>query len=105
MTVKILHAEKHEVIETDDGSKGVEMALKEKPDCIFLDLLMPKVSGFEVLTSFKEKGLNIPVIVLSADIQETAQRKCLEFGAFDFIFLTRWRTNYNGKCKKENIMY
>jgi CheY-like chemotaxis protein len=46
---------------------------------------MPGMDGFEVLGTLNEQGNDIPVIVLTADIQETARKKCIRMGAFDFL--------------------
>ncbi|NJK77349.1 MAG: response regulator [Oscillatoriales cyanobacterium RU_3_3] len=72
----------HQVIEAANGFEAVEMAASHAPDCIMTDLLMPEMDGFGLLKSLKEKGSKIPVIVLSADIQDSARQKCEELGAF-----------------------
>ena len=48
-----------ECIIAENGSQGVDLAEKEKPDCIILDLLMPDLSGFEVMEKFKEKPIDL----------------------------------------------
>ena len=57
------------------------MQLLLVPDCIILDLLMPELDGFGVLEALKQKGSKIPVIVLSADIQDSVREQCLGLGA------------------------
>jgi len=83
--VSILTDAGHQVIEAANGFEGLEKAERHMPDCITLDLLMPEMSGLEVLRALKEKGLTIPVIVVSADIQETTQKECMELGAIAFM--------------------
>ena len=56
-----------------------------KYDLIILDLLMPKMDGFQFLELMKKENYKIPVIVVSADIQKFSKQKCLELGALDFI--------------------
>ncbi len=85
MIAKILTAQDNEVLEARNGQEGIEKAEQYRPDCIVLDLLMPEMDGFGVLRVLKEKGLMIPTIVLSADIQETVQAECLKLGAVAFI--------------------
>ena len=85
MIVRIVTAAGHEVLEACGGWDGVQKAKKHKPDCILLDLLMPEMDGFGVLEAFGREGIAIPVIVLSADIQETSRTKCFELGAVDFV--------------------
>ena len=75
----------HEIIEAENGMDGVKKIQDERPDCIFLDLLMPKMDGYEVLEILKEKNIKIPVVVCSADIQDTVKNKCMESGAFSFL--------------------
>ena len=75
----------NEVLKAESGHDGIEQAVRHRPDCIVLDLLMPEIDGFEVLKTLNEKGLAIPVVVLSADIQETTRARCLELGAVGFL--------------------
>lgn len=82
--VGILKADGHELLEAGGGKEGLEMAEKHMPDCILLDLLMPEMDGFDVLEALGKKGLKIPVIVLTANIQKTVREKCLQLGAFAF---------------------
>lgn len=82
---ELLRADDNEVLEAANGYEGLDKAEKLKPDIIILDLLMPEMDGFEVLSALNERGLTIPVIVLSADIQDTTQAECLKLGAVAFI--------------------
>lgn len=81
----ILVAEGHQVLEAPSGSAALEMMATENPDCVLLDLLMPVMDGFEVLKELAEKGIRIPVVVLTADIQETVRQKCMKMGAVYFL--------------------
>ena len=82
---KILKAHGHGMIEAVDGKDAVDKALEEKPDCMLLDLLMPEMDGIQVLEYLRKEESDIPVIVLSADIQDTTRAKCFELGVADFI--------------------
>ena len=82
---KILEAAGYEVIEGRDGEEGLYMAASSEPDCIVLDLIMPKVGGKEVLREFHEKHLTLPVIIHTADIQESTKQECLALGAVAFL--------------------
>lgn len=73
------------MIQAKGGLEGIELALEKKPDLIILDLLMPEIDGFEVLKRLKSESPDIPVIIASADIQETSHEMCMELGAADFI--------------------
>ena len=58
----------YQVLISTKAKKGIKAARKEKPDLILLDILMPRIDGFEVLKRLKEseKTLHIPVIMLTA---------------------------------------
>jgi CheY-like chemotaxis protein len=75
----------HETVEAENGNEGLKKVIDENPDCALTDLLMPEMDGIAFLKVLREKGLNLPVIVLSADIQETKRKQCLELGAAGFI--------------------
>ena len=78
----------HRVLEAADGAAGLELARKERPDCILLDLSMPGLSGFEVLDQLAgdPRTREIPVIILTAtgDGLESMDR-VLRAGAVDYI--------------------
>ena len=81
MLSKILRQEGHEVLEASGGLQGLELAMIHSPDCIFLDLLMPDLDGLEFLQILRDECLKIPVVVITADIQETTREECLKLGA------------------------
>ena len=81
----ILKAAGHETMEAANGREGLEKATALRPDCILSDLLMPVMDGIGFLTSLKENNLRLPVIVLTADIQETKRQQCLSLGAAGFL--------------------
>lgn len=70
-----------------DGEKGLEMALKNLPDIILLDLVLPKLSGFDILKEIKasSKAKNIPVILLTNLSQKSDVEKGLKLGADDYL--------------------
>ncbi|HBB31413.1 MAG TPA: response regulator [Cyanobacteria bacterium UBA8803] len=72
----------HEVLEAGNGRECLEMVAMHPPDCIISDLLMPEMDGFGLLQALRDKGSKIPVIVLSADIQDSARQQCEDLGAF-----------------------
>jgi two-component system, chemotaxis family, chemotaxis protein CheY len=73
------------MIEAQSGQECLDLALTQPVAGVVLDLNMPDRNGFEVLQQLKEAAFARPVIVLSADIQETSRRRCLELGARDFF--------------------
>ena len=70
-----------------DAYKGIALAIKYRPLIIFLDLLMPEVGGESLLKMLKEIELtnNIPIVVISADLNMDVLSKTYETGASDFI--------------------
>lgn len=82
---KIISSEGHDVAEAANGEEGVEQIAALKPDLITLDLVMPEFGGIDVLTKLKEMGNLIPVIVISADIQDSTKEECMDLGAAAFV--------------------
>lgn len=80
-----LEEENYEVSVATDGQKGLELALKNKPDLILLDWMLPKLSGLEVCKNIRTKDTKTPIIFLTAKdtIQETIEG--LKAGANDYI--------------------
>lgn len=68
-----------------DGEEALKILEKEKFDLILLDLILPKVSGFQVLEKIKEKKIKMPVIVLSNLGQEEDAKRAKELGAQDYF--------------------
>jgi CheY-like chemotaxis protein len=75
----------HEALQAENGRAGLEKVLNERPDCILSDLLMPEMDGISFLSALRELGNAIPVIVLSADIQETKRKQCVALGTVGFL--------------------
>jgi DNA-binding response OmpR family regulator len=75
-----------EVFSAIDGRSGLKLISEEKPDLVLLDLIMPKIHGFEVLTKLKKNKdtKNIPVIILSNLGQDEEIKKGMELGALDY---------------------
>ncbi|MBD1938848.1 response regulator [Microcoleus sp. FACHB-68] len=83
---KILQGSGYETLEAANGREGLEIvASRPDIDCMLLDLLMPEVDGWGVLKALREQQSQLPVIVLTADIQESTRLQCLELGAFTVI--------------------
>ena len=82
-----LEANNYEVLSTDDGKKGLEMAQKQNPDLIILDLMIPKMDGFKVCGLLKRDSRysRIPIILFTARAQESDKRMGKEIGADAYI--------------------
>lgn len=76
----------YEVICAEDGESALTMAHEQKPDLILLDMILPKVSGPEVLHRLKKDATtaDIPVVVLSS-LSEKNRQKLLEEGAEEYL--------------------
>jgi len=70
-----------------NGEDGLDMASKENPDLILLDLMLPEIDGFDVCKALKSdpKTSHIPIIILTAKDQETDKIVGLELGADDYV--------------------
>jgi len=75
----------HTPLEATNGYECLEIIKENKPDLIFLDLLMPDYDGFSVLKDAGEQGLDVPIIVITADIQDITRDDCLKLGARAFL--------------------
>ncbi len=81
-----LHKAGYEVVCAEDGESAIEMAHSQKPDLILLDMILPKLSGPEVLNRLKQDAETapIPVVVLSS-LSEKNREKLMEAGAEDYL--------------------
>ncbi len=75
----------HAVIEAEDGQQGLEAIDAFSFDCVVTDNLMPVMEGMEMLRILREKGNQIPIIVCSADVQESTRTTCEELGIVGFL--------------------
>ncbi len=79
-----LKKEGYQVIKAGDGEEGVRMAMEENPDLILLDIMMPKMDGYEACKKIREKK-NTPIIMLTARAEELDKVLGLELGADDYV--------------------
>jgi two-component system phosphate regulon response regulator PhoB len=82
-----LQEQGYQTISALNGEDGVEIAKKQQPDLVILDIMLPVIDGFEVCKILKTESRTsgIPVIILSAKSQETDKVVGLELGADDYI--------------------
>jgi CheY-like chemotaxis protein len=76
-------ADGHQTVVADDGPAGIEMARSEHPDAIVLDLMMPEVTGYDVLEILREddETKDLPILVLTAVTMRRERERCLSSGA------------------------
>ena len=86
-TAEILELAGYKVLTAENGKKGVETALKEKPDVIVCDIMMPELDGYGVLHLLRKNNdmQHIPFIFLTAKTERSDFRKGMEMGADDYI--------------------
>ena len=79
--------EGYEITETVNGEEGIKAIEKEKPDLVLLDLILPGINGFEVLSRMKADPIlaEIPVIILSNLGQKDDIERGLKMGAVDYL--------------------
>ena len=80
-----LQREGYQTLEAYDGEDGLNKARSEKPDLILLDVMLPRMNGFDVCRALRQAGDNVPVIILTAREEETDKVLGLEIGADDYI--------------------
>lgn len=69
----------------NDGQKGLDGLLAEPPDLVLLDLMLPKVNGYEICRQARARQLELPILMLTAKGQEEDIVRGLELGADDYI--------------------
>lgn len=82
-----LEYEGYSVVEATNGREGLDMARLHKPDLILLDLMMPEMDGWQVITALKDRPdtMNIPVVLLTAKTDEASQLRGFQEGIIDYI--------------------
>ena len=107
-----LEKEGFQVLGASDGEEGLLLALTKNPDLILLDIMLPKMDGFDVCKRIREKS-NVPIIMITAREEEVDKVLGLELGADDYItkpfsireLLARVRANmrrFAGDAKEES---
>lgn len=82
---QMLEGDGHQVIEAPDGVEGLAAAKRERPALILTDIVMPNMQGMEFLQKMKDEKVGIPVVVVTADIQETTMKQCQNLGAAGLV--------------------
>jgi len=80
-----LKFEGYDVLQAQDGHTGLQRALDEQPDLLVLDVMLPKMNGYEVIKELRQRGRDIPVVMLSARGMEHDKILGLELGADDYV--------------------
>ena len=77
--------EGYEVLTAKSGQEGLKLALKQKPDVVLLDIMLPEKDGFTVLKELRQRHRDIPVLVMTARNFEADVLKGFDLGADDYV--------------------
>ncbi len=96
-----------------DGEQGLNAALTENPDLIILDIMLPKINGFEVCSQIRKNNLDMPIIMLTAKGEESDIILGLNLGADDYVtkpfsvkeLLARAEAIMRRRTKTEPVVY
>ena len=80
-----LMREGYETLEAYDGETGLALAREKKPDLMLLDVMLPRMIGFDVCRALRDEGDNVPILILTAREEEEDKILGLEIGADDYI--------------------
>jgi two-component system alkaline phosphatase synthesis response regulator PhoP len=81
----LLGKEGYEIRSVKSGQEGYQVAKKIAPDLLILDLMLPGMSGLEICKRLRDEGMKIPVIILTAKVEENDKVLALELGADDYV--------------------
>ena len=78
---------KCDVIEAQDGSEALQMMIRDKPDLVFLDMMMPFMNGVQVLQTMKKnaKLSHIPVVACTSVDDDAVVKKIIQFGVDQYL--------------------
>lgn len=82
---RTLEFENYRYVQATTGEEAIEKAVRYRPDLILLDLMLPKLNGFQVLMRLKSHNVSSKVCIISALDNEEFIRRALDFGASDYI--------------------
>jgi diguanylate cyclase (GGDEF)-like protein len=102
-------------IKVENSTRALEVLHLEKPDCVFLDINMPEVDGFEILEKLRSNPdtMHLAVIVLTSDTDPSTKLRALELGATDFLekpidsseLILRLRNTLKAKAYQDQLTY
>jgi len=84
---RILMVEGYEIFEAEDGVTGIEIALREQPDLVLMDMNLPEIDGYELTKRMREKSVlkDTPIIAMTANVMHGDREKTLEAGCDGYI--------------------
>jgi DNA-binding response OmpR family regulator len=81
----VLEPRGYDVVSAPDGLVALEIVASAKPDLVLLDVMMPKRSGWDVCRELRQRGVDVPIIMLTARGEEIDRVRGLELGADDYV--------------------
>lgn len=84
---RLLEADGYDVLEGENGYQAIDLARRERPDLLLIDLLMPEMDGYQAIAEIRKdlSLVSLPVIVLTADSSTGVEQRVLELGADDYL--------------------
>lgn len=84
---RVLMAEGYEVLEAEDGMMGIEVAMREQPDLVLMDMNLPRLDGYTLTERMREKPAlqDVPIIAMTANVMHGDREKTLEAGCDGYI--------------------
>ena len=80
-----LEFESYEILTAVDGKEGYDLARDEDPDLILLDLMLPRMNGYEICKQLRSEGRTTPILILTARGEEVERIRGLDLGADDYV--------------------
>lgn len=95
LVVSKLNYEGFKCLVANNGEEGLKLALKDTPNIIILDILMPKMNGIEMLKKLREdkRGTNVPVVLLTNDTDPDHLKEAYKNNASPYITKSDWNLN------------
>jgi len=80
-----LEVEGYEVMTATNGEEGLMQVMRTRPDAVILDVMLPTLGGLEVCRTLRDRGIDTPILMLTARSQESDKIRGLEIGADDYV--------------------
>ena len=93
-------------LSAQDGEEGYEVAMKENPDFLIIDIIMPKMDGITLMKKIREDekwGVEVPIIMLTNLSDPESVSEAAKYKVYDFLVKTDWRLNDVVKLVKEKL--
>jgi len=83
----ILSKDGHSVVEAGNGEEAVDVFVREQPDIVLMDVMMPEMDGYETMQAIREmpRFRHLPILAVTAKAMKGDREKCIEAGAWDYL--------------------